>query len=164
MFLHALPFLLGYTLAPAVLLAGLNGGWWLLAPFVIGWVLLPLADRVTGLNIRNLDTSIPEARLVWHRAILLGWVPVQIALLVWALYRAGSGELSPSELGFFFLGLGVATGGIGITFAHELIHRRTLWERRLGELLLISTAYGHFATEHVFGHHTTVGTPQDPVS
>jgi alkane 1-monooxygenase len=55
-------------------------------------------------------------------------------------------------------------GGTGMNFAHELIHRNARWERLMGEALLISTSYGHFATEHIYGHHLTVATPKDPVT
>ena len=44
---------------------------------------------------------------------------------------------------------------------HELVHRRSTWERRLGEFLLASTSYPQYATEHVYIHHAKVGTPHD---
>ncbi len=44
---------------------------------------------------------------------------------------------------------------------HELVHRRSVWERRLGEFLLASASYPHYATEHVYIHHARVGTPHD---
>ena len=44
---------------------------------------------------------------------------------------------------------------------HELVHRRTAWERRLGEFLLSSASYPQYATEHVYIHHAKVGTPHD---
>ncbi|MEL6476988.1 MAG: alkane 1-monooxygenase [Pseudomonadota bacterium] len=163
--LHALPFLISYALAPAVVLAALHGGWWLGLPFLIGWVLVPLLDRFTGLNIRNVDPATPEDKLFWHRAVLILWVPVQMAVLFWCLWTVPeASHLVLWEKFAVFAGLGVVTGGIGITFAHEMVHQRATWERRMGDLLLVSTAYGHFATEHVFGHHITVGTPKDPVS
>ena len=45
--------------------------------------------------------------------------------------------------------------------AHELIHRRVAWQRRLGEFLLTSASYPTYATEHVYIHHARVGTPHD---
>ncbi|MEM7508450.1 MAG: alkane 1-monooxygenase [Pseudomonadota bacterium] len=163
--LHALPFALSYLLAPSVVLAGIYGGWALSLPFLVGWVMIPLLDRFAGLNIRNLDPATPDDDLFWHRAVTVLWVPVQIALVLWCLWYVGhTDHLVLWEKAMFFLGLGVMTGGIGITFAHEMVHQKARWERRLGELLLVSSSYGHFATEHVFGHHITVATPKDPVS
>lgn len=34
----------------------------------------------------------------------------------------------------------------------------------LAEVLLSSVGYGHFTTEHVFGHHRFVGTQNDPAT
>ncbi|MEM9045937.1 MAG: alkane 1-monooxygenase [Pseudomonadota bacterium] len=165
MFAHALPFLLSFMTVPAIIIGGIYGGWFLALPFVIGWVLLPMLDRLTGLNIRNLDPRLTDRDLAWHRAVTLIWIPIQMGLILWSLWWLGTGsELTGWEVAFFALGTGVATGATGITFAHELIHQKPRWERLLGELLLISTSYGHFATEHVFGHHLTVGTPKDPAT
>ena len=163
--LHALPFLLSYTQLPGVVAAGLYGGWWLGLPFLLAWVSIPLLDRVTGLNIRNVDPATPDDQLVWHRAVTIAWVPLQIALILWCLWFVGQAEhLALWEKALFFMGLGVTTGGTGITYAHEMVHQKAAWEKRLGELLLVSTSYGHFATEHLFGHHINVATPKDPVS
>jgi alkane 1-monooxygenase len=62
------------------------------------------------------------------------------------------------------LSTGITTGTIGITFAHELIHRPGRLELALGEILLATTSYTHFAIEHVYGHHRYVATPRDPAT
>lgn len=74
------------------------------------------------------------------------------------------GGLSGWEsLGLFF-GIGVASGTIGIVYAHELLHQKSPLERWLGDLLLASTLYSHFRTEHLLVHHSWVATPRDAVS
>jgi alkane 1-monooxygenase len=50
----------------------------------------------------------------------------------------------------------------GICPAHELIHRRSRWQRRLGRLLLASVCYDHFAVAHRRAHHARLGSPEDP--
>ena len=55
-------------------------------------------------------------------------------------------------------------GGIGIVYAHELMHQRTDLERWLGDLLLATVLYSHFRSEHLLVHHIHVGTPRDPVT
>ena len=60
--------------------------------------------------------------------------------------------------------IGAVTGGLGITIAHELSHRNSIWERRLGLLLLLQVGYAHFALEHVAGHHRNVGLRHDPAT
>ena len=106
-----------------------------------------------------------DEMLFWHKLVTWAWVPAQLGLIAFVLWQITRPDhLTTWEAVGVALGLGVATGGIGITYAHELIHQRNRSERWLGEILLVSTAYGHFTTEHVYGHHITVGTPADPVS
>lgn len=38
MFLKALPFFVSYLTIPLILAAATNGGWWIAAPFVWGWI------------------------------------------------------------------------------------------------------------------------------
>lgn len=46
--------------------------------------------------------------------------------------------------------------------AHELIHRRSRWQRSLGRLMLISVFYDHFFISHKLGHHARLGYAEDP--
>jgi len=64
----------------------------------------------------------------------------------------------------FIVGLGIASGGLGITIAHELIHKSSRFEQTLGKIILVSVCYGHFFVEHLSGHHKRVSTPHDPAS
>lgn len=163
--LRALPFLFSFVTAPLIVAGALYGGWWLAFPLIWGWVVTTLLDEVLGRERGNLDPATPDGALFWHRAVTWVWVPVQMGLIGFCLWSLGQpGHLGTGESLALMLGLGMATGGIGITFAHELVHSRQRWERALGELLLISNAYGHFQTEHIHGHHVTVATPADPVS
>ena len=72
-------------------------------------------------------------------------------------------HLSWWEIGFM-AGLLAMVAQTVFVVGHELVHRRALWERRLGELLLASVSYPHYATEHVYIHHPRVCTPLDPGS
>jgi alkane 1-monooxygenase len=58
----------------------------------------------------------------------------------------------------------LSTGGIGITVAHELGHKKSTWERFLSKVLLMSVSYMHFYIEHNKGHHVRVSTPEDPAT
>ena len=62
------------------------------------------------------------------------------------------------------LSAGIAGGVVGITVAHELIHRRSRVDRFLGGVLLASMSYLHWALEHVAGHHRLVATRADPAT
>eukprot|EP01062_Namystynia_karyoxenos_P074539 TRINITY_DN71483_c0_g1_i1.p1 TRINITY_DN71483_c0_g1~~TRINITY_DN71483_c0_g1_i1.p1 ORF type:complete len:503 (+),score=200.28 TRINITY_DN71483_c0_g1_i1:85-1509(+) len=54
--------------------------------------------------------------------------------------------------------------GLGINYAHELLHKRDAPGRAAGYALLANVAYVHWAEEHLQGHHAKVGTPEDPAS
>ena len=60
--------------------------------------------------------------------------------------------------------VGLYYGAVGIAVAHELMHRSSRLDRWLGDLLLCTVTYPHFAIEHVYGHHIRVATPDDPAS
>jgi alkane 1-monooxygenase len=92
------------------------------------------------------------------------WVPVQIALIAWLVRTVRVEQLTVPEMIAATVSVGATTGAIGMTFAHELIHRRQGYERLFGMILLASVTYPHFAIEHVRGHHRHVGTPRDPAT
>ncbi len=164
-FVDALPFWLSLGMVPLVILAAIKGGWWFLCLPAYAWYLVTFMDLVLGLNEENPDPQTPETHLFWYRAITLIWFPLQAALIFGMIWYTGqSSHLSGWEkLGLFF-GIGVASGTIGIVYAHELLHQRNNLERWLGDLLLASTLYSHFRTEHLLVHHSWVATPRDAVS
>ncbi|GAA5213469.1 hypothetical protein GCM10025776_02180 [Corallincola platygyrae] len=53
---------------------------------------------------------------------------------------------------------------VGITAAHELIHKRSQFEQLSGGLLLSLTCYASFKIEHIYWHHAHVATPVDPTT
>ena len=161
----ALPFLLPMAYVPILAIAAAYGGWTLwIAPFY-GIVLSSFMDRVFGENDSNIDPQTPDAELFWRRLIVLIWLPIQAAILVFILYAATHfAHLNWHERLGLVVETGLVTGAVGIVFAHELIHQKNRWEQRLGEWLLITVLYGHFKSEHVIVHHRFVGTPRDPVT
>lgn len=163
---QARPHLIGFVLPPVIFVSLQLGGAWTFLPLLVVYGVLPLADHSSGGNPDNPARGI-EGELStnpWFRAITWIWVPTQLALLIWALAVVARGDLRALEIAGLTLSLGITTGGIGITFAHELIHRPGRFERTLGEALLAMVCYMHFAIEHVHGHHRYVGTPRDPAT
>lgn len=161
----ALPFALSFALIPVVWLPAMLGGWWILLPFVLTWYLFSALDAALGLNTENLDPETGESALAWYRAIPVAWVPAQaISLAALLAYVAPAAHLTPWEKIGVFAGVGVMTGTIGITYAHELMHQKNRLERWLGDILMAMTLYGHFRSEHLLVHHRYVGTPRDPVT
>lgn len=163
--IDALPFWMSLGMVPLAVLAAVKGGWWFLCLPLYAWYLVSFMDLVLGPNRENSDPDTPEDQLFWYRAITLIWFPLQAALIfgtIW--YAARAGHLDGWEkLGLFF-GIGTASGTIGMVYAHELAHQRNGLERWLGDLLLASTLYSHFRSEHLLVHHSWVGTPRDAVT
>lgn len=153
---------------PALVLLGfyLGGGWNFLA-LGFAFVLLPLIDQWVGINTGNVDEK--EAKVIgeafYYRMVTYVWVYVQLALLIWAVYVIAQGTIAAwyEWLGFL-LSFSLVTGGIGITVAHELGHKKSPLERFYSKLLLMTVCYMHFYIEHNRGHHVLVATPEDPAT
>lgn len=160
--MSALPFALGFLLPPLVVWSVQTGGVWSLLPLAVTFGGVSLLDAVLGCTSAHADAT-DESRLAF-RAVTWAWVPVQVALVGWAMVLVSGRSLPPLELLGLLLGLSICTGSLGITYAHELVHRSSAWERALGEVLLTTVSYAHFAVEHVFGHHRHVATPHDPAT
>jgi len=164
-FIDALPFWLSLGMVPLVVIAAALGGFAFLLLPAYAWAMVSVLDRLLGLNEENPAPDAPVEHLFWYRLITLIWFPIQFAVIfgtIWYATRAP--HLSGWELVGLFFGIGVASGTIGIVYAHELLHQKSPLERWLGDLLLASTLYSHFRTEHLLVHHSSVATPRDAVS
>ena len=157
-------FLLALTTAAAPVAGHRLDAYW--SAFVVFWVVVPFLDRLIGRSaqpcgeeeMRRLERN-PLFRFVLH-----AWVPLQLGLIGWGAWLVGTGGVAGFDAVLFTLSVGLATGGAGITIAHELGHKRPLVDRLLSRVLLISVSYGHFTVEHNRGHHVRVATPEDPAS
>ena len=161
----AAPFWMSVVMVPLVALAAIKGGlWWMLLP-TYAWYLTTAVDAMLGRDDENPDPQTDTQMLFWHRAVTIIWFPLQFAAIFGSIwYATHCGHLSAWEkLGLFF-GIGVLSGTIGMVYAHELLHQKTRLERAMGDLLLASTLYSHFRTEHLLVHHAWVSTPRDAVS
>lgn len=157
------PFWFAYLLPPVVIASIVRGGWFTALPIVVIFGVLPIIDVLSG--VAPIRRESPDLALnTWFRAVTWLWVPVQIALIAWLVGGAAARGFTLLELIAATVSVGATTGAIGMTFAHELIHRPHARERLLGDLMLASVTYPHFAIEHVKGHHRRVGTPADPAT
>ena len=113
---------------------------------------------------RSPPAALPSA---WFRWCVQLHVPLQMGVLgigVWAAAQLpwnAIGALTTLALG---LGMCSVTGSLGITFAHELGHSRSRFDRFLGWWLMASVNYAHFMVEHYRGHHPRAATEADPAS
>lgn len=92
------------------------------------------------------------------------WVPVQIGLLAWAMKVATTTELTGLQFTGLVWSTGLTSAVIGISAAHELMHRRSRFDRFLAEVLMTTVSYPHFCSSHRRIHHRWVATLRDPAS
>ena len=159
--LTAFPHYLPLGVFPLILVAALYGGWWLLPPLAfisLSWSF----DRVLGRDGRSMDPSrTSEHRLFWHNLPVWSWAflwPPTLIFGMWQILIVNQFAIWESV----FLAIILTTEAQAVfVVGHELIHRRSTWERRIGEFLLASASYPQYATEHVYIHHAMVGTPSD---
>jgi alkane 1-monooxygenase len=162
-FWATIPFWIAFVLPPLIVVCVYNRGRFVLVPIVVVFVLLPAIDAVSG--IAPLSREAPDLGFNrWFRVVTWAWVPLQMALIAWLVRSIRLTHLSTPEIVAATISVGATTGAIGMTFAHELIHRRHGYERTMGNILLASVTYPHFAIEHVKGHHRHVGTARDPAT
>ncbi|GIV36080.1 MAG: alkane 1-monooxygenase [Cyclobacteriaceae bacterium] len=155
-------------LIPGLVIAGFYlGGWWLALPIVFSFVILPLIDARLGTDPSNLSPE--EARVAesdfYYLFVLYVWTWFQMAFMCWAFHTVATGGIQTvSQWILFVTGMSLVTGGIGITVAHELGHKKSFTERLYSKILLLMVCYMHFYIEHNQGHHVWVATPNDPAT
>jgi len=147
-------------LLPAVTLANLlrapgEAFWWAAG----AWLTIAAVDTLWPGAQRSPAPAGPQPRLQW---LLRLYVPLQLALLATGLHAARTA--SGLEVAGLAFAVGFITGGMGITFAHELGHSRNRVDRALAWVLMTSVNYSHFMVEHYRGHHRHAATWADPAS
>ncbi len=158
---NALPHYLPLLIFPLLILASFYGGFWLLGPFVFMSV-AGFLDRVFGVDGLNMNPrGISERRFIWYNVPVWAWALLWPPTLVFGLWQIFGGASYPVWQKVCLALLLTMEAQAVFVVGHELVHRRSMWERRLGEFLLASNSYPQYATEHVYIHHAKVGTPHD---
>jgi alkane 1-monooxygenase len=124
----------------------------------LGWLALALA--MDALTPRVTESAGPDggaALLLCLLAIIL-----QSAMLGAALWLAAAVPLDPGRLAAIAAMLGLSAGTIGISAAHELVHRRSPALRGVAQAFMLLVCYPHFPIVHLRVHHPHVGTALDP--
>lgn len=89
----------------------------------------------------------------WRRSRVFGWWRWVLCRFksrwLWVAFVASQVELTAFELAGFLLSVGITTGGIGITVAHELFHKKSRLDTFSGKILLLMVCYMHFYIEHL---------------
>lgn len=153
---------------PALVITGFYlGGLWNSLTIIFVFFIITTIDRASGIDTENASDS--EAKIVseefYYRLITYIWTFVQVAFVVWGCYAISLNKLHTAiEWITFVIGFGLVTGGIGITVAHELGHKKSKLEQFYSKVVLMTVCYMHFFIEHNRGHHVQVATPEDPAT
>ncbi len=83
----------------------------------------------------------PESNL-FSEVLLYASPFVLTTLVIWSGDKYLEATLTSEKWGII-LSVGSITGGLGITIAHELIHRKGAWQRALGVWNLLLVNFGH---------------------
>lgn len=156
------PAILVFSIPGLVVGGALAGAWYSGAAIAFVFGAVPILDATIGRDTHNVAPDAKHARLA--DVPLLLWVLTQVAVMTWWIARVAAAPAIDAAVVLSTISVGLMAGGIGITVAHELMHRPTRLERGLAELLMSMVSYTHFCVEHVHGHHRHVATPRDPAT
>tara|TARA_B100000700_G_C15005999_1_gene838556 strand:+ start:196 stop:1206 length:1011 start_codon:yes stop_codon:yes gene_type:complete len=134
---------------------------WAVAPFIWVLMIVPIIDLILP-NLNKQDNKLNENKL--HNIALIIIFPGILFLVFFGLIKVSQNDISYLEAMALGAAVGMSGGSIGITTAHELIHRNNKKMRSIGVMLLIICLYGHFRIEHIYGHHKYFATKQDPAT
>jgi alkane 1-monooxygenase len=150
LFLVAIPTLyyLAGPVAPLVtigiLVIALVGAEWILPRFRCG-----RGDEETEAAITRPSRILP-----------LLYIPMQLAVIAWALWVAPRDASVSGELAVIS-SVGVIAGIFGMLAAHELVHSPNRVHRAFAFAMLMGTGTPQFRIAHIYGHHRFAGTQQD---
>ena len=159
-------FLTAFIIPALAVLGFYLGGWWNYISMVFIFVLIPLMDYLIGDDPENMtdQEALVVAEQFYYRLITYVWAVFQLVFVIWAVIMVASTSMETYELIGFVVSVALVTGGIGITVAHELGHKKSAVERFYAKLILMTVCYMHFYIEHNRGHHVYVATPRDPAT
>ena len=154
-----------FALLPAlqfvtIITLGLGGLWPWLSISLGALVYLLLDELGADVNSAEKDKNNSWLKAVLYVITILTFIEV-VAFAFFVQNHAGN-----------LLALHAAAVAVGIqlsltagTAAHELVHRTDRpWLRSVGQALFACSLRFDASIEHVFGHHRTVGTRQDPTT
>src|SRR5690606_22801650 len=139
-------FLLNYLIASLPLLGFIWGGLAFFLPLAVIFVGVPLVDHfIHDSSNPTIDEEQKSAKQLFYKALVLLYTPIEILILGFVLYQVSLQQLSTIELTGLLFSVGIiTTGGIGISSAHELLHKRTFIEQFASKILLSVTCFGHY--------------------
>ena len=126
---------------------------------------IPFFELILKVDNQNLSEQekVLATNNSFYSVLLYLMLPIQFGFLVYFMFHIQEAQ-STSVLIGRILSMGLMCGVLGINIGHELGHRSNRFERFIGELLLLTSLENHFLPYHNRGHHTNVGTKNDPAT
>ena len=128
-----------YLVTPLILISASSLGLlispsWSLSPFVWVFILVPIIDLMLP-YLNKKDQELNENLL--HNFSIIIVLPCILFLIFFGLFVVSKNNISIFTVAALGAAVGMSGGSIGITTAHELIHRQSKFMRFLGVTLLI---------------------------
>lgn len=161
-----LKYLAAYINPVLAIIGLIVGGWLTWGAVIFSFVIIPIFDQIGPVDTSNVNDETRETLLgkrIFDWLLYLN-LPVVFFIVGLLAFTLNTTSLSSLELIGNLLSVGIVIGSCGINVAHELGHRKSAYEQRLGQILLIPALYMHFFIEHNRGHHKYVATDEDPAS
>ena len=159
--MHYLRYLFACVPAILCIYGNLVGGFPTILNVIYSLIFLPVCEWMLPENeIKNnhpTDDLLPKLILILLSCLHL---MVTITLIYGIIHK----NLSGIFIIFAAISSGINAGTNGIVVAHELIHKKEKYLRKIGIFNLVQVNYGHFYIEHIKGHHKYVGTQADPAT
>ena len=149
-----------FTPSIFVLVGNLTGGIYATLNMIYSLGLLIVLDFFAPSDNYRLEENVP----LWSEWILMAAPYEHMLCILSLIYGVYSHVLTGSAVWYAAVSTGLNAGMLGITAAHELIHRKDKWHQLVGVGCLFMVLYSHFYIEHRKGHHAKVGTWDDPAT
>ncbi|MDD0810206.1 alkane 1-monooxygenase [Curvibacter sp. RS43] len=152
------------TVVGAQFEASWGAGAYFVTPLVL-FLLFPLLDSLVGKRWSSQGPAVESPGLsAWPLWLTYVLAAAHFGIIAWGLWHVTQVPLSVMAYLGLSLSVGLTTGAMGITTAHELLHKKSPFQRGVGLAMMLGVSYMFFYTEHLKGHHKHVGTPADPTS
>jgi alkane 1-monooxygenase len=137
-------------------------------PFLGLWIvfsIIPILDQILpddNCNPTPEQEKVLSQQTRWKIPVFL-FVFMEWVHLFWVLSKIARFDLSISHQIVSLIGMGMVSA-LGFLFSHELFHKRDFLSQAVGIFDMLKSLYMHFYSEHLFGHHKYVSTPEDPAT
>ena len=161
-----LKYLFAYTIPLSTYVSFYLGGYFSFFTLGYAFILIPSLELILNETDRKYSEDEKEDRLknfLFDIMLYLN-LPIVFILLAYGLNKLIVNSYETYEVIGLIFSLGILLATNAINVAHELGHRKNVFDKTLSKLLFLPCLYMHFYLEHNLGHHKNVGTQEDPAT